>query len=343
MQSKSSGPYKYRREGRSGWYGYVSRKQRHIPLGEDEKAADLKLAELVIAAAAEGKAAPKGKRLPIGAVFDACHDRAEANNTEETAYGLKIKLVHVGTWLESKGIEYPAQVSKDTIELFKAEHHRKSRRAVVKWAARSVNRYMSAWKKGMALAVEWGMVGREILDAFDFLPEPQVEPHQKGFTREQVDALLAAFQRDDYRSLARMIMGCGIRDAEAVHMDESNIGEGMITVTNKEDWTIKNYRNRRVPASPETLAAARRFVAAKPDMALDHKSIWTQLDRARLVAGLPRVSMHDLRRFWGSHLIAAGHSLPLVSKWFGHSSIQVTMRYLRIVEDDLPDAKTLPW
>ena len=43
--------------------------------------------------------------------------------------------------------------------------------------------------------------------------------------------------------------------------------------------------------------------------------------------------MHDLRRAWASAMHAKGASLKQISAWLGHSSVQVTERYIRLLAD----------
>jgi integrase len=52
--------------------------------------------------------------------------------------------------------------------------------------------------------------------------------------------------------------------------------------------------------------------------------------------------MHDMRRAWASAVHAAGASLKEVSVWLGHSSVQVTERYVRIFESESSGHEFLP-
>ena len=50
----------------------------------------------------------------------------------------------------------------------------------------------------------------------------------------------------------------------------------------------------------------------------------------RAQAGVPDVTIHDLRRTLGSWLAASGESLTLVAKVLNHSSISTTQVYARL-------------
>lgn len=143
-----------------------------------------------------------------------------------------------------------------------------------------------------------------------------------------------------------------MRDDEVRHLEESCIQDSAIAVTplppglcecHPRGWTTKNFRYRTIPASADTIDAARRFVAVKHSMNLEHKQVWRELARARIAAGCDwGWSMHEWRRAWASHMLLAGHKLQDISRWLGHGDLKTTMRYLRIVEDAMPEPEDLP-
>ena len=72
------------------------------------------------------------------------------------------------------------------------------------------------------------------------------------------------------------------------------------------------------------------FVTAREAVAIDDKTVWKEVQRVRKAAGLPKFSMHDLRRAWASAVHANGASLKQVSVWLGHADVQTTERYIRV-------------
>ena len=78
-------------------------------------------------------------------------------------------------------------------------------------------------------------------------------------------------------------------------------------------------------------------------MNLDQKRIWSIVNDTCEASGVAHFSMHDLRRAWASHMLDAGVKLERISQWLGHADVVTTMRYLRIVDDTMPDRKKLPW
>src|SRR5207253_571066 len=69
---------------------------------------------------------------------------------------------------------------------------------------------------------------------------------------------------------------------------------------------------------------------------LDRKRIWNEIDRACRAAGIRHFSPHDFRRAWGTRMYAAGFGIERVSKWMGHSDVEVTKRYLGVTDDYRP-------
>ncbi len=51
-------------------------------------------------------------------------------------------------------------------------------------------------------------------------------------------------------------------------------------------------------------------------------------ENARRRAGLEDLTLHDLRRTFGTRLLEAGVDIVTISKLYGHSSVLVTQRYL---------------
>ncbi|MBX7133443.1 MAG: tyrosine-type recombinase/integrase [Fimbriimonadaceae bacterium] len=107
--------------------------------------------------------------------------------------------------------------------------------------------------------------------------------------------------------------------------------------------TSKTGKPRYVPLSTAALAiidALPRFEGCpwlvpnpetkKPFVAIQHS--W---DRARRVAGLPGLRIHDLRHSAASFMVNSGVDLFAVGKVLGHASYQSTQRYAHLANDTL--------
>lgn len=337
-------PHVVRRKGRRGLYAYLSRAEPNVSLGtEDEAEAATALAELLNARRLRPPPAPEG---PLAGLFAASLLRAQTNNADSTAYNRGRDGRRVLSWLTEHGVTSARDVSRSLVEDYKD-----ARKADDAGPAR-INAELGAWKSAMRIAVEREHVTEGIYRAFVRLKEPRPAPHQRGLTMDEIDRFLCAVDDERYYWLFRMTVGSGIRADEANHITAQWVADASITVTplgpgecdcHPKGWNTKNYRYRTIPASSETTAAALAFAAIKHSIALDPKTVWKVLQRASKAAGIGwHWSMHDLRRAWGSHMLAAGHKLSDISRWYGHSDLLVTMRYLRVVEDETPDPSSLP-
>jgi integrase len=323
----------YRRPGRRFWYASFDDAHKHLSLGtEDETEAAQVFARLLDERRATGLA-PSEKSF--SEIVKVTCERARVNHSPKYAYDLTLKLLAIQAWMETRAAISCRTVNGELVEAFKAD------RRDLKNS--SINRYLDVWRKAMKVAVEFKSAPPSSLEHFKHLREARPEPHQRGLTKREIVAFLRAAE-EPYRSLFRTVVGSGIRDDEVRHLDGGDVRRDAIVITPKTGWTTKNYRYRSIPASPATVKAARKYVAAKPDMVLDAKSVWKRLQAAAKGARIKwHFSMHDLRRAWGSHLLAAGVKLANISRWYGHADIQTTMRYLRVVEDERPNPKDLPW
>lgn len=345
MPRPKRSPYFYRRPGSDLYYAYLDRLNRHISLKTtDEEQARINFADLLHRRAAEGPQTRKGE---LGDVFVTAAERARVNNTKSHARAFAVRLEHLALWLDKQKVVRPENVSLGLVEKFKADEHERG------ITNATINRYLDAWKKAMKSAVADGYAPPRVLTYFHKLKEPRPQPHQRGLTVDELDSFLKCIDDERYYWLLRTVAGSGMRDDEARHLEPACILDHAIVVTplppglcrcHPRGWTTKNFRNRTIPASRETVEAALAYVEVKHSMNLDQKYLWKIIQAARIKAGHTwEWSMHELRRAWGSHMLASGAKLSDISRWYGHGEIKTTMRYLRVVEDDMPDPSMLPF
>lgn len=334
MPRARKGPHTYRRPGRHGLYAYIDREHKDISLGTDDDAEGLvKLAELLdrggLRALAEG-------RKPLATLFAEYRERSRTNHTPKTAYENDLNGARVLLWLEVRGVTSAREITKQTIEDYKT-----ARRFIKKSPAR-INRELTTWRQAMRMAVEQGEAHRSVLDAFELLTEPRPLPHRIGLTKDEIDRFLSAESHPGYRALFRLAVGSGMRDDELRHMDATDIRPPHIVVTPKPGWSTKGHRHRSIPVTRATLAAARAFVKARPKMSLEAKTVWKRIQAARKRAKVRKhFSLHDLRRAYASHALAAGYRLEEIQRWLGHADLVTTQRYLRVVDGGKVDTSRL--
>ncbi len=336
MPRRNSGPRMYRRPGRRVWYASFSDAEKHISLKtEDEGAARIEFAKL-LERRRDLDLAPN--EVPLAEIVRITRERADTNNTPKTAYEVHLNLRRVLAWLEGRRI-----FSARRIDLATVEDYKTARRFKV--SAARVNRELDSWRRAMKVAVELRCAPKDALDLFVKLREPRPEPHQRGLTKAELTRFLRAVTVPGYKALFRTALGSGLRDDELRHMDPGDVRSDRIVVTPKPGWTTKGYRFRTIAVSPATVRAARAYLAARAaGLNFDQKRVWKVMQAACKAAKVRPFSMHDLRRAWASHLLLSGEaSLKQVSKMLGHAELATTERYLRMVEDDMPNPKKLPW
>lgn len=166
------------------------------------------------------------------------------------------------------------------------------------------------------------------------LSEPDADPNKSTLSPVQIDAFIRRAYEVlplAYASLFEVMAGTGIRLAEACHLELDDIDHAKkeIKIRPKKEWKPKNYHSRTVPASDQTLKAARQFIRSRGGVKLERKAIWNRLQQVRKQVGLGHFSPHDLRRAWASAMHHRGASLKQVSVLLGHGSISVTERYIK--------------
>lgn len=359
MPAQRKSPHVLRRPGRDGLFAYLSRKERFVPLHtNDDTEAAIKLAALLDARRLR-EVDPDDR--PIAELFAEHFRRSKTGHTKKTNYEQARNGRRVLRWLESRGIPSIRQVSRDLVEDYKTARRftreRKRLDAAGKpikgVSAARINAELNTWIQVARIGIEWGLVRDDVLNAFVKLKEPRAQPHQVGLTKTELERFVRAEEDRGYRALFRLIIGSGIRDDEARHLDAGNVQPPWLVVTPKpagfcpchpDGWTTKGYRYRSIPISAATAKAARAYIACKDELVLESKTVWSRVQAAAGEAKIKKhVSLHDFRRAWASHMLAAGHSIQDISRWLGHADILTTMRYLRIVTEAAPDPKRLPF
>ncbi len=171
------------------------------------------------------------------------------------------------------------------------------------------------------------------------LPAPELD---------QVVAAVAAVS-PVYADLVLVLAHTGLRWGEARAMlvrDCSELPMPMLSVIRNQPEGIavaqspKSGRSRRVPLPDALLPVVRRFAEGKsPDELLFTRPGGGQLHRQMFVrqtnwatTGHGR-TLHDLRHTAACEWILRGVPLTTVQAWLGHSSIEITSRYLHHLGD----------
>jgi integrase len=174
-------------------------------------------------------------------------------------------------------------------------------------------------------------------------------------THRQVADLAAA--AGDYEALVLTLAYTGLRWGEAIGLRvrdvdmlrrRAAVSENAVQVKGKiHVGTTKAHKNRTVPLPAFLLPyLARQCEGKSRDDLLfadgdgqyplqpHTKSGW--LDRAVVAAGIPRVTLHDLRHTSASLAVSAGANVKAVQRMLGHASAAMTLDiYADLFDDDL--------
>jgi integrase/recombinase XerD len=173
------------------------------------------------------------------------------------------------------------------------------------------------------------------------LREPRRLP--RVLDRHQAAELLASFRTWRDRGIAGLMLYCGLRSAEVLGLDVSDVDIGGRWV----QVTGKGNRERRVPLDadvasviqtyllaerPET-ASARLFIVAKgpgrgqPLTAAGLRRIFRY---HRDISGVPAGNPHALRHTFGTALAESGVDLAVMQALLGHAHVDTTARYIHL-------------
>lgn len=139
--------------------------------------------------------------------------------------------------------------------------------------------------------------------------------------------------------LVRFLLYTGCRMNEALTLGRDRVSGKSVTFHHS---LVKNGVTRTVPLVPQA-ADAWKAVCKLSESETPFGSLmpyWTFRDhwdalRRHLRVNSPEFVPHMLRHTCATRLVLAGVPLPMVMKWLGHKSIQVTMRYTNLVPNDL--------
>ena len=182
-------------------------------------------------------------------------------------------------------------------------------------------------------------------------PRARVAVRYVVLTEREVGAILQAASSARERAILAVLLGGGLRVAEAASLRVSDIFEdadgGMMLFVQRG----KGAKDRQVPIGPEVDQLLRRYLVASGRYLGDEGPLFLASDRgavgrnkvglstraiSRLVgqmaiaAGISakRVTPHALRHTYAIRCLRAGGNVVAVAKLLGHSSIVTTQRYV---------------
>ena len=213
------------------------------------------------------------------------------------------------------------------------------------YAQATVNRWQVILCHMYKMAKRWGIPGAE-RNPLEGVPQKPCQNEVERFlTQDETRKLQEAVEASPNTQLKYIVAlllltGCRKRELLDAKWEEFLLDRKM--------WRIpmhraKTSKTRHVPLSAaalEVLAQVPRFegcpyVLPNPATLEPYHSVFFSWDRARKLAGVPDLRMHDLRHSCASNLVNAGQSLYVVGTILGHAQTKTTQRYAHLAGETL--------
>jgi len=249
----------------------------------------------------------------------------------------------------------PLHLGREWKRLLKSGGHHRRTKEARPLSAKTVRNIAGIVSSAFARAIKWGLVTVNPVSA----SEPPVPKKRRGMALtpgQQRTLIAAATEPWCLGTFLEVLAGTGARRGEILALRWSELEDGRVLITRSLTQTRQKLEfkstktedsERRVSLPSSTLAALDAHHERQnefrhqfgPDYRADLDLIFANPDGTPLkpdsvsasVSALCRrlkfprgVSLHTLRHSHGSHLLAAGMSLPVVSERLGHSSVRVT-------------------
>lgn len=159
----------------------------------------------------------------------------------------------------------------------------------------------------------------------------------------QIERLLAVCHRRRDRALVLLILDTGLRLGEIAHLQPTDVGDDVLTVTGKRG-------ERQVPISPDV----RRALVGVLPWGISQKGLYTVIKRRMIDAGIrqpvsprpaapPRATgprrvqpgPHTLRHSMAVHYLLNGGDLLSLQRILGHKDLDSTRIYLELAMSDV--------
>ncbi len=219
---------------------------------------------------------------------------------------------------------------------------------------KSINNHLTALRKLVNLAVEYGVLDRAPrIRGFNLKPEYVSEDEYLDFVETERFLRAAA---PEWKPFLTTALRTGLRVGEllALKWQDLDLVAGHLivrrTLWRDQEGTPKSGRNRKVPLSDEALATLKAHRHLKGAYVfcderggrLSHSIVKDVVPTACRRAGLgKRITTHGLRHTFASQLVMRGASLKAVQELLGHESIEMTLRYSHLTPDVKKEAVRL--
>jgi integrase/recombinase XerD len=136
--------------------------------------------------------------------------------------------------------------------------------------------------------------------------------------------------------ILRLMTDAGLRREEVVNLKVNNLEGSNLR------FKGKGGKERTVPMTDELQNLVDRFSAGRPRDAslveLGGKGVYLLVKRYGVLAGMPEIAPHDLRRAFGTHLLNVTGNIRVVQEILGHSNVTTTQAYTAVILNNMEEA-----
>jgi integrase len=270
-------------------------------------------------------------------------DYSEVNNKPSTVYAKRWVLrEHLVPAFGKRRLD---TIGPADVEQYKARKLREGQ------SAKSVNNHLTVLRKLLNLAVEWGELSHA-----PRVKQLKVAHGDFQFLSFEEAERFVAVAAPEWRAFLVTALKTGLRVGEllALRWEDLDLVAGRLvvrrTLWRDQEGTPKGGRTREVPLSDEAMATLKAhrhlkgpYVFCEADgRRLNHNRVKDVVPRTCARAQLAkRLTTHDLRHSFASHLVMRGVALKAVQELLGHATIDMTMRYAHLSPDVKRDAVQL--
>ena len=230
-----------------------------------------------------------------------------------------------------------ADVTTDTLDqLVDSLEDRPGQRTDTTLTGETINRYLTAASAVLTYAQARPKV-------YPGLTRPKVPWRPKGaakivwYTPEQEDAICRVLP-PEVALCVRVLAATGLRVGELLALAPADVEDNWLRL-----WKTKTDRPRSVPIPPALARDLRALIGSSsvPNYNMIYKKVAEAVGKCGYS---PELNVHALRHTTATRLIQQGVNPVVVQRFLGHKSIQTTMRYAHVQDDDLLTAakKLLP-
>jgi site-specific recombinase XerD len=193
----------------------------------------------------------------------------------------------------------------------------------------TINRELACLKHMFNLAITWQMARKNPVIPVKFLKE--TNQRDEWLTPEEIKRLLNACSKH-LKPIVHTALNTGMRLNEILNLKWSDVNLEQNVIMLDE---TKSGTPRQIPIN-NSLRPTLLNLASKENegpvflnkFGKQMKSVRTQFENALRRAGIKRkITFHDLRHTFATHLVMGGVDLVAVKELLGHKTIRMTLRY----------------